>query len=122
MATKPASKIQIVMHPALPATCAVCNKSANGIVKFLDFQKDLDYYGAVLICEDCGREMLDALDFAPVAQVTYRDQQIAELQQELQVVREENERVRAALDSVLVVRPDLRSNGDRVDGVDSSES
>lgn len=109
-------KIQVVLHPALPATCCVCNRSANGIVRFMDFQKDLDYYGAVVICEDCAKEMLDVLEFVPVARLQEELNANVVLMEKIRKLEDENERVRGALDSVLLVRPDLRD-----DDVDDSE-
>lgn len=107
MTAHPGGKIQATLTPMLPATCVACRKSANGVTKFLDFQADVDYYGAIVICEDCAREMLDVLGFVPVALVeSLRDR--LEIQKiELNTVREENERLRGAFDSILVVRPDI---------------
>lgn len=116
------SKIKVVKHPALPATCAVCYRSADGVVDFLDWQLSLDYYGAVLVCEDCAREMLVVLGFAPVAEVTSRNEQIENLTIRNRELVEENERVRAALNSILAVRPDLRSDSDGNDDLDSENS
>lgn len=116
------SKIQVVKHPPLPATCAVCNRSANGNVDFLDWNLSLDYYGAVLLCEDCAREMVSILGFAPVAEVENRNEQIENLTLRNRELVEENDRVRAALNSVLVVRPDLRVDGNQSDDLDSEDT
>lgn len=119
MATRATSKIQFVLHPPLPGTCVVCNKSANGETRFLDFGAQLDFYGAILMCEDCGKELVDILDFVPVAQVKYRDKQIENLVVMNRELKDENDNIRAALNAVLVVRPDLRPDSDSPGDVDS---
>jgi hypothetical protein len=46
-------KIQITTTPALPSQCAVCHTHAKGVTRFIDFGSDIDYYGAIVICELC---------------------------------------------------------------------
>lgn len=112
------SKIQVVFHPALPATCAVCRKSADGNTRFMDFQADLDYYGAILLCEDCAKEMLTLLKFVPVTEVEERNAQIEFLHTRVQETQAENERLNSALDAILRVRPDLSDAVHQSDSVD----
>lgn len=122
MSSPTQSKYVLTKSPMLPAYCAGCRKSANGIVNFVDFQLDLDYYGAVVFCEDCAKEICGVLDMVPVADLFDAVAKIEALAAANRELTEENERVRAALDSILSVRPDLRSDSDRDDDVDNSES
>jgi hypothetical protein len=46
-------KIQITTTPALPSQCAVCHTHAKGVTRFIDFGSDIDFYGAIVICELC---------------------------------------------------------------------
>lgn len=107
MTVNAAGKIQLTLQPALPATCAVCNKSANNSTKFIDFAKDLDYYGAVVICEDCVREALELLECVPVALVNEANEQLAVLHDRIQEVQAENVRLNNTLDNILSLRPGL---------------
>jgi hypothetical protein len=58
-------RVRIVTEPALPAICVICRRSANGAIKFIDFQFDMDFYGAVVFCEDCIKECMNLLDLVP---------------------------------------------------------
>lgn len=122
MVNKVTSKLQVLYHPPLPATCAVCGKSANGKTRFLDFQKDLDYYGAVVICEDCFKEGLEVLDYVPVAQVQRALEEITTLQAQLETAEAERDRYRGAIDSLRSVRTDLLSDSDSADNVDGTDT
>jgi hypothetical protein len=100
-------KIQLTTYPGLPSTCAVCNRSSDGQIKFLDFQCDLEYYGSIVVCEDCWKSGVDALGFVPVAAVNEAQLEARILEETLVAVREENEGLKSALDNLLRVRPDL---------------
>ena len=114
-------KIQLTLNPMLPATCVVCGRSANGVVRFLDFQMQLEYYGAVVICEDCGKELVSVLDFVPAVALQEIQQEFEFTEDKLSTVREENERLRGALDSILLIRPDISSDSSLDVGVDGKE-
>lgn len=109
MEAPPTSKIQVVLNPPLPGTCVICNKSANGQVRFLDFNFNLDWYGAVLICESCAKEVVEIVESDTIRQQTA---EIAALKAELQEVRENNDRLNGSIDSLLSVRPNLVSSND----------
>lgn len=61
-------KIFINNAPPLPAKCAVCNNDfkPNG-PRAIDFGTDLDYYGAILICELCMTNAAELIELVPVA-------------------------------------------------------
>lgn len=52
--------------PLLPGTCFICN-IGSGVDdrKFLDFGKQLKWYGAIYFCSECVREIAEALNFYP---------------------------------------------------------
>lgn len=114
------SKIQIIKFPELPGSCVVCFKSANGQTDFLDFGSSLEYYGVIVICEDCSREMLSVLNYVPKQELDDAAEQVRNLVDINRGLVDERDRSRAALDAVLAIRPDLRSDDDRTDGVDST--
>jgi hypothetical protein len=58
------SRVALITEPALPAECVICKRSANGKVQFVDFNASLDYYGAIVICEDCIKETLRLMGFS----------------------------------------------------------
>lgn len=115
MAHTGSDKIQITVNPPLPTTCSVCKRPADGIVRFFDFNENIDYYGAVLICEDDVKTMITLLDYVKVAERDAILQELEITQGELSVVRQENDRLRNAFDAIVSVRPDL-------DGVLASDS
>lgn len=115
------SKITLTKDPMAPACCAVCNKSSNGSTRFADFQRDLDYYGVVLICEDCSRELVVLLDFVPREQLETFVAANEKLVNENIELREENARVRAALDAIFRVRPDLDDSSSKSVNLDRSD-
>ena len=114
-------KVQVILHPPLPATCVVCRKSADGVVRFLDFQASVDYYGAIVVCENCAGEMLDVLQFVPVAEKDNALNQVLVMEEAFLAVRAENANLRNALDSILVVRPDLNLDSGESSDLDDSE-
>ena len=61
-------KIQITTTPALPSQCAVCHTHAKGVTRFIDFGSDIDFYGAIVICELCVVNAAESLGtMVPVA-------------------------------------------------------
>ena len=101
-------KITVITYPGVPNKCAICNRGSDGERKFVDFQLSVDYYGAIVICLDC---------FFPVAQVLgyHSEQDYEEVTQQLrnvhdfaQKVKEENELLNASLNSLFAVRPNLK--------------
>lgn len=119
------SKVQIVVNPvALPAICVSCRTSANGRKRFADVGASEEFYGAFYFCEDCVTEMANVfgLIHAAVAESTIDDLRAKniELQIQLGEANTENVRLRAGLDSILVVRSDLSVDGYSNVDVDST--
>lgn len=107
MTVAPTSKYQIVTSFPLPGTCAGCNKSANGSTRFVDFQLQLDWYGAVAFCEDCCKEMLICFDFVESSKLSDAYQEIKSLSDINRDLEAQNASLRSAVDSILAIRPDL---------------
>jgi hypothetical protein len=95
----------------------VCGKSADGQVRFVDFGVSLGYddreamglttLGSVVICEDCTKNVLEVMDYVTAQERDSLVQELEITQGELSVVRQENDRLRNAFDSIISVRPDL---------------
>jgi hypothetical protein len=111
-------RVKLVTEPALPATCAVCVRSANGAIKFVDFNASLDYYGAIVICEDCIKECMSLLDTIPKQDLLDLSEMYDRLQKELEVAQSELDRYKSFVDALNLVRPDVNSS-DVADGNES---
>lgn len=65
----PQSRIQVLDVPILaPGTCLLCGTSGVDDRKFVDFGKQVDWYGAVYLCSECIEEVARAIGFIPVAE------------------------------------------------------
>lgn len=60
---KPGAAMSLTREPALPSKCINCNFSADGKREFLDTGASEDYYGAIVFCIDCCREMATSLGY-----------------------------------------------------------
>ena len=77
MASNPAaSKYVLTTDPALPQKCSGCGIPSKGYNQFVDFNLSLDYYGAVVFCIDCCKEIVHLIGYCSVAE---RDQALAEV-------------------------------------------
>lgn len=62
------SRLKVLDNPVLaPGICCLCGSAGDGKRKFIDFGKQLDWFGAVYFCTECFREVAEASDFVPVA-------------------------------------------------------
>jgi hypothetical protein len=62
------SRVRVLDNPILaPGQCCLCGSAGDGKRKFIDFGKQLDWYGAVYFCTECVREVAEASGFIPVA-------------------------------------------------------
>lgn len=101
-------RIMIIARPlTLPGNCAVCGFSgtvqgAEGDTRvFIDFQLDIDYFGRVYFCSTCLLEAANLLGWLGVEQAEKLRATIASQESELIVLREQNERLRSSLASLL---------------------
>lgn len=62
----PCSRIKVLDTPILaPGICCLCGSSGGDGRKFIDFGKQLDWYGAVYFCSICIQETAQAIGFIP---------------------------------------------------------
>jgi hypothetical protein len=101
-------RIMIIARPlTLPGCCAVCGYSgtvqgAEGDTRvFIDFQLDLDYHGRVYWCSTCLLEAATLLGWLGVKQAEELLARVASQESELIILREQNERLRSSLASLL---------------------
>lgn len=59
------SKYTLTTEPALPAKCIGCNNDVKPDFPLIDTSASLDYYGAILLCQNCVLEMAKLLDLVP---------------------------------------------------------
>lgn len=91
------SKIKVTTDPVFGARCAVCGTSGDGQKTFYDLGAFEDFWGAVVLCKNCANELLRVMDYAPVAEVESRNEQIRVLVERVQEVQAENESLRNAV-------------------------
>lgn len=101
-------KVAKTTNPALPATCVMCNKSANGVTEFADFNASLDYYGAIVFCEDCIRECLMLFDCVPQERHDRVLRVLAETRTKLEETLAKLKKYEDVVVNLDVVRPDLQ--------------
>lgn len=71
-------KYKLTVEPALPSKCTGCGFDADGRKEFLDTTMSLDFYGAVLFCEDCVREMAATVGMVPAEMSVSLEQEVEE--------------------------------------------
>lgn len=102
MTVTPQSRIQIVDTPvAAPGNCSMCGSCGGDGRKFLDFGKQLDWYGAVYFCTECVKEFSQAVDYIPVDAFNSQAQELAKLQISYDQLVKRNKAVENALRNVL---------------------
>jgi len=101
-------RISLIPRPlTLPGCCAICgyvgtNVGNEGDVRvFIDWQLDVEFYGRVYLCSDCLLQASVALGWLGVKQAEELRAKVSEQESELIVLREQNERLRASLASLL---------------------
>lgn len=102
------SRQSVVTDPAPPGKCLICGRHDNGVVKFIDFNFSLDYYGAVVVCLDCITESHELLGFVKAEQLEVANAEITNLQNRLDNAYADLDSYRSIVDSLSSVRPDLR--------------
>lgn len=117
----PAGRVQLTLDPALPATCLICSRSSDGKINFVDFNLNFDYYGAVVICEDCIRECLQVVENKKVALL---QDEVNSLRHDLSVAEGKINAYAAAFDGISLIRPDIVSvdSGDDLGSEESPET
>ncbi len=122
MEIRTSSKYTLTTTPALPATCAGCRRSANGIIQFVDFNLSLDYFGAVVFCEDCAKEILGVFDYVPVAKLEVLNEKNHQLREALAIERANVNQLKSAVDAIVSIRPDISGALSSNEGTDEVSS
>lgn len=115
MTVTPQSRIQVLDAPiAAPGVCSMCGSAGGDGRKFLDYGKQLDWYGAVYFCSECIKEFAQAADFIPVEAFNSQAIELANLQITYDQLVRRNKVMENALRNV------LGRNSDPVDDLVSS--
>ena len=101
--------IQVTTSPALPSRCCICNNTADGEKKFLDWDKDLDYYGAIVLCEFCAVSVGQAVDMVPIKLLHEAAADNSKLMKRIAVLESDLNLANLTLDNLLSLRPDLNT-------------
>jgi hypothetical protein len=95
------NRVQILEIPqAAPAHCAICFHPGGGGRTFVDWDFSLEFYGAVIVCNECVLTIMNGLEWISPEQW----QVVKRIQEEtldlLQKEKAENAKLRSALDSL----------------------
>jgi hypothetical protein len=64
MTAVPQGRVQIIQVPiALPGKCVICGSVGGDGRKFIDFSWQMDWYGAIIFCENCMTEVMDVIGY-----------------------------------------------------------
>src|SRR5688500_14099223 len=58
-----AAKYVLTKEPPLPSKCIGCGCNDNADRQFVDLTQSIDYYGAILLCQDCAKEIANLVGF-----------------------------------------------------------
>lgn len=101
-------RIMVLPRPLmLPGCCAICgytgtNVDSPGDIRvFIDFNLDVEFYGRVYWCSGCLLGAANNLGWLGVEQTEELRSKVQAQESELIVLREQNERLRASLASLL---------------------
>lgn len=101
-------RIQWLSRPiALPGCCSICGYSGTNVDSlsdrraFVDWNLDLEFYGRVYICSTCILQAVNGLGWLGPEQVELLHTRIQTQEAELIILREQNERLRSSMASLL---------------------
>lgn len=122
------SRINVLDNPVLaPGVCCLCGCAGDGERKFIDFGKQLDWYGAVYFCTVCIIEVAEASGFIPVANFDKLHSDYRKLGVEIDQLKAKYEPYEKAINSVVESRAsmphlDFDNLRSRISESESSES
>jgi len=116
------SKFQLVTEPlqCLPHKCAACSRESNynreAPLQFVDWNLEVEFFGKVLICTDCLREMCNQMGYASPTQVAKLEKEKLLYLTYSNQLEKENQELKNALGSLGVVfnSPTIVINSDPV--------
>jgi hypothetical protein len=101
-------RIQVLSRPLMaPGQCSICGYAGTNVSDpsdirvFIDWTLNIQYYGRVLICSGCLLEASNVLGWIGVKQAEELRNKVQEQESELIVLREQNDRLRDSLVSLL---------------------
>lgn len=98
MAMSAQSRLTVLDNPVLaPGICSLCGSAGGDDRKFIDFGKQLEWYGAVYFCSFCIREAAEAIDYIPVANFDELHKEFRELRIKFDQLEAKNKSVEDAL-------------------------
>lgn len=124
MTTSAQSRYQILNTPVLaPGVCFTCgaSDSEHGRV-YIDFGKQIDWYGAVYLCSECIREVAEAIGFIPVDKFNNLYDDNKKLQILVDQANKSLENIRNVYADLFAGRVDVPSSFDDVSSTDSTDA
>jgi hypothetical protein len=127
MALSAQSRLKVLANPELaPGVCFINGCVGDGKRKFIDFGKNLEWYGVIYICTECIVEVAQAADYIPVASFDALYAEHRKLQVTFDQLKVKYEPFEKAIHNVVESRtsmPDLDIDNmrSRLSGVENSE-
>lgn len=120
MATSVNGRVQVLDAPIMsPGVCCLCGSAGGDHRKFIDFGKQLDWYGNVYFCSECIREVLTVLEYVSVDNFDKLHDSYRELSIRHEKLTIQYEAVKNAI-VVLGSTSDISSSGESDDSSDES--
>lgn len=92
-------RVQVVdAPPAAPGKCVICGTTSGPMI---DIGMDMEFYGAIYFCvENCMVELANSFDYHSPRQWKMMMNQIEAQRDEINQLRDQNEQLRSAVDSL----------------------
>lgn len=92
------TRVSIIATPiAQPGICCLCGSAHNEDRSYVDFGKQLDWYGAVYFCTICFTEIANMCGYVQVEKVITYKEELSELEAKYTLLSEKYEIVEKAL-------------------------
>lgn len=128
VANAAAAKYVLTKEPPLPSKCVGCGKGSDGKMSFIDPGASEDYYGAILFCLDCAKEICTVIGYVSVELASKVAEENDDLKQRVETYKQKVEvledvvRVYGLGQFVLPDDPDAILASDEVEGSDDFRS
>lgn len=115
-------QVRVGLNLPHPAKCFSCGRtSRGGDDLFVDFGVDLEEWGAVFFCINCGKEAASAIEYVPAAEKILVDAELARTAEHAGSLENQLEEIRNALATLGIVIPGLVDSDDSSDSVPDSK-